>query len=110
MPWPRPDVEIPSSYTSYPFQDIKVSHYPESSATLTPIVILRLNRPKAHHAFTGRMMEELELAFQFFDLDDRVRCVVVTSSGKIFCAGADLSPGAGSFQGGRERVSDHRDG
>lgn len=56
------------------------------------------------------MMEEMEQAFQYFDLDDRVRCVVVTSSGKIFCAGADLNPTAGSFQGGKERTNDHRDG
>lgn len=55
-------------------------------------------------------MEELEQAFQYFDLDDRVRCVVVTSSGRIFCGGADLNPNVGSFQGGKERVSDHRDG
>ncbi|KAF2100897.1 ClpP/crotonase [Rhizodiscina lignyota] len=110
MPNPPADVTIPSSYSSLPFQDIRCSHYPESSPTATPIIVLSLNRPKAHHAFTGRMMEEMEQAFQYFDLDDRVKCIVVTSSGRIFCAGADLTPKMGSFQGGQERVNDHRDG
>ena len=110
MPAPPADVSLPSSYNSLPFQDIRCSHYPESSATPTPVIVLTLNRPKAHNAFTGRMMTELEQAFQYFDLDDRVKCVVVTGSGRIFCAGADLTPGMGAFQGGKERVNDHRDG
>ena len=53
------------------------------------------------------MMSELEAAFQLFDLDDRVKCIVLTGYGRMFCAGADLETG---FTGGRERINEHRDG
>lgn len=52
-------------------------------------------------------MEELESALELLDADERVRCVVFTGHGRIFCAGADLETG---FVGGRERINDHRDG
>ncbi|EGX42943.1 hypothetical protein AOL_s00215g892 [Orbilia oligospora ATCC 24927] len=97
----------PSSYATLPFQQIRVSHYPESSPTPTPIVILTLHRPGKHNAFTPTMRSELIEAFGLFDADDRVKCIVMTGHGKIFCAGADLEIG---FRGGEERVNDHRDG
>lgn len=53
------------------------------------------------------MMLELEEAYGMFDVDDRVKCIIVTGSGKIFCAGADLVDG---FKGGMEPVNEHRDG
>lgn len=53
------------------------------------------------------MMLELESAYAMFDVDDRVKCIVVTATGKIFCAGADLEIG---FIGGTEPVNEHRDG
>ncbi|RVD82030.1 uncharacterized protein DFL_009874 [Arthrobotrys flagrans] len=97
----------PSSYATLPFQEIRVSHYPESSPTPTPIVILTLHRPGKHNAFTPTMRSELIEAFGLFDADDRVKCIVMTGHGKIFCAGADLEIG---FRGGEERINDHRDG
>ena len=54
------------------------------------------------------MGEELIQAFKLIDIDDRVRCVVVTGHGRNFCAGQDLGPEHG-FKGGKERVNDHRD-
>lgn len=107
---PPTDVALPASYNDLPYEHIKCSHQPESSTSVTPVVVLTLNRPKTHNAFTGTMMRELEQVFQLFDLDDRVRCVVVTGAGRTFCAGADLTPGQGAFQGGLERTNDHRDG
>jgi len=53
------------------------------------------------------MMLELEEAYGMFDVDDRVKCIIVTGTGKIFCAGADLVDG---FKGGVEPVNEHRDG
>jgi enoyl-CoA hydratase/carnithine racemase len=58
------------------------------------------------------MREEIETAYAMFDVDERVKCIVVTGSGRIFCAGADLEVGFGSGTNSEdaERVQDHRDG
>jgi len=58
------------------------------------------------------MREEMERAYAMFDVDDRVKCIVVTGSGRIFCAGADLDVGfgKGSKGEGAEGVGEHRDG
>jgi enoyl-CoA hydratase/carnithine racemase len=39
------------------------------------------------------MVDELVRVFTMFDVDDRVRCVVLSGAGKMFCAGADLNIG-----------------
>jgi enoyl-CoA hydratase/carnithine racemase len=49
------------------------------------------------NAFTGTMMMEMIKAFDMADADDNVRAVVVTGAGRGFCAGADLSQGAKTF-------------
>ncbi|KAF3926015.1 hypothetical protein ABW20_dc0108038 [Dactylellina cionopaga] len=103
----KKQISLPSSYSTLPFEQIRVSHYPESSLTPTPIVIVTLYRPGKHNAFTPTMRSELVQAFGMFDIDDRVKCIVITGNGKIFCAGADLEIG---FKGGEERINDHRDG
>ncbi|KAM0119464.1 hypothetical protein ACP6JC_003977 [Aspergillus fumigatus] len=103
-----PPVAIPTSYESLQTTHIKVSHHPAGSPTVTPVVIVTLNRPDKHNAFTLAMAEDLERVFGMFDLDERVKVVVLTGAGKTFCAGADLEIG---FGGGRERerTADHRD-
>ena len=101
------ELELPDSYAGLRFEQIRVSHVPESFKEVTAVVVLTLYRPKHHNAFTLVMMQELERAFELFDVDKRVRCVVVTGHGKMFCAGADLNDG---FVGGREANRDHRDG
>ena len=55
------------------------------------ILTLLLNRPEAMNAFTMDMCNELEHAFMRASDDDDVRVIVVTGSGKAFCAGMDLS-------------------
>lgn len=59
--------------------------------------LITLNRPDAMNAFTARMGEELADAFDQTDADPSVRAVVVTGAGRAFCAGADLSLGAETF-------------
>ena len=43
------------------------------------------------------MMNELIAAFDEADANDEVRAVIVTGAGRAFCAGADLSQGAKTF-------------
>ncbi len=61
------------------------------------IATITLNRPDKLNAFTSRMRDELIDAFDAADGDDRVRAVIVTGAGRAFCAGADLSAGAKTF-------------
>lgn len=61
------------------------------------ILTLTLNRPDKLNAFTGQMMFEMIDAFDKADADDDVRAIIVTGEGRAFCAGADLSAGAKTF-------------
>ena len=61
------------------------------------IATLTLNRPEKLNAFTNTMRLELIAAFDAVDADDAVRAVIVTGAGRGFCAGADLSAGANTF-------------
>lgn len=68
--------------TSYSTLDYRVA---DSILTLT------LNRPEQLNAFTVTMADELEHAFRRASDDDSVKAIVVTGSGRAFCAGMDLS-------------------
>jgi enoyl-CoA hydratase/carnithine racemase len=61
------------------------------------LMILTLNRPDKLNAYTGAMGAEIADAFAHADTDDDVRAVIVTGAGRAFCAGADVSGGAASF-------------
>lgn len=61
------------------------------------ILTITLNRPEKLNAFTNTMQQELIIAFDRADKEDDVRAIVVTGEGRAFCAGADLSAGADSF-------------
>jgi enoyl-CoA hydratase/carnithine racemase len=60
-------------------------------------LIVTLNRPEKLNAYTGLMGAEIADAFERADTDDNVRAVIVTGAGRAFCAGADVSGGAASF-------------
>jgi enoyl-CoA hydratase/carnithine racemase len=82
------------------------------------IATLTLNRPDKLNAFTGQMMSEMIAALDHTDANDDVKAVIVTGAGRGFCAGADLSAGAQTFdydaragEGAGEKVDEvHRDG
>ncbi|WP_416909140.1 MAG: crotonase/enoyl-CoA hydratase family protein [Polymorphobacter sp.] len=62
-----------------------------------PVATITLDREAKMNAFTATMMAELIAAFDMTDADDAVRAVIVTGRGRAFCAGADLSAGAATF-------------
>lgn len=53
--------------------------------------IVTLSRPDRHNAFDDVTIVELLQAFAQMEADASVRVVVVSSTGKSFCAGADLT-------------------
>lgn len=61
------------------------------------VLTLTLHRPERMNAFTHEMADELIDAFDRADRDDAVRSIVVTGAGRGFCAGADISSGAATF-------------
>ena len=69
------------------------------------IATITLHRPDKLNAFTNTMMREVISAFDATDADDVVKAVIVTGSGRGFCAGADLSGGGDTFSGGGSDVA-----
>lgn len=61
------------------------------------VATITINRPEKLNALTPDMRDELIAAFDVSDADDAVRAVIITGAGKAFCAGADLSVGAKTF-------------
>jgi enoyl-CoA hydratase/carnithine racemase len=61
------------------------------------VATITLNRPEKLNAFTVQMMRDMMAALDITDADDAVRAVIVTGAGRAFCAGADLSGGADTF-------------
>jgi len=68
------------------------------------IATITLNRPDKLNSFTNRMLKEIIAAFDESDADDNVRAIIVTGSGRAFCAGADLSGGGETFAKGGSDV------
>ena len=54
------------------------------------VAYLTLNRPEKHNALNREMIAELRVAAARLADDDRVRVVVLSGSGKSFCAGGDI--------------------
>jgi 2-(1,2-epoxy-1,2-dihydrophenyl)acetyl-CoA isomerase len=54
------------------------------------IAIITLNRPDRSNAFDDGMIAEMHEALKTVEREGEIRCVVLTGSGKNFCAGQDL--------------------
>jgi enoyl-CoA hydratase/carnithine racemase len=98
-------------------QELEMAFETITYAVDSGIATVTLNRPDKLNAFNRQMMSELIEAFDRSDADDAVRAVIVTGAGKAFCAGADLSMGAKTFDyearaatTGAEIDKEHRDG
>lgn len=106
MPLTSAAIDIPASYEALDLTHIKISHHPLGSPSTTPVVVITLNRPEKHNAFTPDMADSLTQAYQMFHVDPRVKVVVLTGAGRMFCAGMDLDIGFGDEKG---RAGDFRD-
>ncbi|MEG9861708.1 MAG: crotonase/enoyl-CoA hydratase family protein [Parvularculales bacterium] len=74
------------------------------------ILTITLNRPEKLNAYTGKMMFELIEALDLADSDDNIGAVIFTGEGRAFCAGADLSSGADTFNYEARTDQPHRQG
>ncbi|PHH77371.1 hypothetical protein CDD80_699 [Ophiocordyceps camponoti-rufipedis] len=98
----------PQSYNSFALPSLLFSHHPPTSPTVTPVIIISLNRPSARNAFNIEMAHSLITAFDLVSSDDRVRAVVLTSSdrsNRAFCFGMDFN----DREKLPEKSEDHRD-
>ncbi len=60
------------------------------------IATITLNRPESRNAINGQMRTELNQAWTDFLEDEDAWVAILTGSGQVFSAGADLKDGAGS--------------
>ncbi|AZG45487.1 enoyl-CoA hydratase/isomerase family protein [Gordonia insulae] len=72
------------------------------------IARLTINRPERLGAYTPQMCSEMLAAVKRVQLDDSIRVLILTGTGRGFCTGGDVSPDAGfgdalSHQIGRAR-------
>ena len=55
------------------------------------VALVTLNRPQALNSFTRQMHRDLWAALDSAEADSKIRALVITGTGRGFCAGADLS-------------------
>lgn len=65
------------------------------------VAVLTMNRPERRNALTQTMIEALGRTLGAVEVDDEVRCVLLTGEGGAFCAGGDVK---GMAEGGGESV------
>ena len=61
------------------------------------VAILKLNRPEKLNAFNMQMFDDMLDAIDLVNHSDNIKSLVITGSGRAFCAGADLSVGDKTF-------------
>ena len=53
------------------------------------VAVVWLDRPDRLNSWTGRLHTELRWVMRELDADDATRVVIITGTGRGFCAGAD---------------------
>ena len=64
------------------------------------VATLTLNRPDTLNSFNTEMHEEVRTAMKQVQEDPSIRCLLLTATGRGFCAGQDLGDRAVSTEGG----------
>ena len=67
------------------------------------IAIIRLNRPEQLNAWNNKISSGLDASLQEASDRSDIRAVIITGTGRAFCAGADLSGGGDTFDANRDR-------
>ena len=70
------------------------------------IAVATFNRPDKMNTFNAAMMGDLLALFDRTDADDAIKAVIVTGSGRAFCAGADLGRGGDTFDTSKRDLTD----
>jgi enoyl-CoA hydratase/carnithine racemase len=73
------------------------------------VATIRLNRPERQNTITRPMLAALSRALIRADRDRAVRAVILTGTGRFFCAGLDLRGGSGIGEGTPAASLDLRD-
>lgn len=69
------------------------------------VAVATFNRPDKMNTFTPVVMREMIELFDQTDADDSIRAVIVTGSGRAFCAGAELGIAGGDTFNYSKRAS-----
>ncbi|KAJ6612661.1 enoyl-CoA hydratase [Mycena sp. CBHHK59/15] len=70
------------------------------------VLLLTLNRPKSLNALTPQMYDDLRRVLNWFEDEPSLWVVIVTGSGRAFCAGADLKAWNKDEQSGKPMEGD----
>ncbi len=72
------------------------------------VCIITLNRPDKFNAFNRAMAMELQQVLDDCHANENVRCILITGSGKAFCAGQDIAELVGENAIGIDKIlSEH---
>jgi enoyl-CoA hydratase/carnithine racemase len=69
------------------------------------VATITFNRPDERNTISGAMLQELCEKLLMADEDGEVRAIVITGTGRFFCAGLDLKAGTASLGGGKKTNS-----
>ena len=75
-----------------------------------PVAVVELNRPERLNAMGTQIYDDLCEAWTRFKNDPQVRVAILTTSGRAFCAGADLGGGGATFDRSAPQALEREEG